>query len=171
MLTKFIKNIIFLIIIALSQSTFSNVKNDSVYTIIRDLVKPTTKVIRTVKLDSAAAFHSKYLVAKHGTGHDEEDRPLTKTPMKRAEKFGDNGLGIYEVCWAGNPNYFRSSVSTKAAIDYFKRSEKHWDIMTRGVSQFSEIRFGYSLIETKEWSACVIIYSTGPEAINNTVGN
>ena len=43
--------------------------------------------------------------------------------------------------------------------------------MTRAVSQFTEIRFGYSLIETKEWSACVIIYSTGPEVINKTVGN
>lgn len=165
------KNIIFFILIILSQSTFSIVKNDSVYTIIRSLVKPSTRVIRTAKLDSAAALHAKYLIAKHGTGHYEEDRPLTKTPMKRAEKYGDNGLGIYEVCWAGNPNYFRSSISTKAAIDYFKRSEKHWDIMTRGVSQFTEIRFGYSLIETKEWCACVIIYSTGPEVINKTVGN
>ena len=165
------KNIIFLIIITLSQSTFAIEKNDSVYTIIKSLVKPTTKVTRTAKLDSAAALHANYLIAKHGTGHYEEDRPLTKTPMKRAEKYGDHGLGIYEVCWAGDSNYFGIPFSTKAAIYYFKNSEKHWDIMTRAVSQFTEIRFGYSLIETKEWSACVIIYSTGPEVINKTVGN
>lgn len=168
MLTKFIKNIIFLIIIALSQSTFSNVKNDSVYTIIRGLVKSTTKVIRTAKLDSAA-FHAKYLIAGKKTGHYEEEYPLTRTPMKRAEKFGDEGLGIYEVCWAGTPGYLPSSV--KADIYYFKTSDKHWYIMTSAVSEFTEIRFGYSRIETKDWSVCVIIYSTGPEVINNRVGN
>ncbi len=171
MLTKFMKNIIFLIIIALSQSTFSNVINDSVYTIIRGLVKPNTKVTRTAQLDSAATLHAKYLIAGKNTGHYEEEYPLTRTPMKRAEKFGDEGLGIYEVCWAGTPEYGNLPSSVKAAIYHFKISEKHWDIMTRVVSQYTEIRFGYSRIETKDWSVCVIIYSTGPEVINNTVGN
>jgi hypothetical protein len=85
--------------------------------------------------------------------------------MSRAEKFGDQGLGIYEVCWAGTPQYGNLPASTKAAIHYFKLSDAHWDIMTRAVSQFTEIRFGYSRIETKDWSVCVIIYSTGPEPI------
>jgi hypothetical protein len=85
--------------------------------------------------------------------------------MRRAEKFGDNGLGIYEVCWAGTPRYGNSPKTPREDIEYFRSSDKHWDIMTRAVSQFTEIRFGYSRIETKDWSVCVIIYSTGPEPI------
>jgi hypothetical protein len=159
------KKLIIIGLFAISPFANAQVKTDSVYTIIRGLVKPSTKVTRTANLDSAATLHAKYLIAKHGTGHYEEDRPLTKTPMKRAEKFGDRGLGIYEVCWAGDPAYPGIPASTKAAIYYFKSSEKHWDIMTQAVSQFTEIRFGYSRIETKDWSVCVIIYSTGPEPV------
>jgi hypothetical protein len=142
-----------------------DIKIDSVYLVIRELVAPSTRITRTSKLDSAAAFHANYLIAGKKTGHYEEDQPLTKTPMRRAEKFGDGGLGIYEVCWAGATKYNSQPNSVKGAIHYFKFSDKHWDIMTRGVSQFSEIRFGYSRIESKDWSVCVIIYSTGPEPI------
>ena len=157
------KKLIIIGLFALSPLAKAQVKTDSVYTVIRELVAPNTKVTRTAKLDSAAILHANYLIAGKETGHYEEDRPLTRTPMKRAEKFGDQGLGIYEVCWAGDPAYGNLPASTKAAIHYFKLSAKHWDIMTRAVSQFTEIRFGYSRIETKDWSVCVIIYSTGPE--------
>jgi hypothetical protein len=159
------KKLIIIGILALSPLAKAQVKTDSVYTVIRELVAPNTKVTRTAKLDSAAAFHANYLIAGKKTGHYEEDRPSTRTPMSRAEKFGDQGLGIYEVCWAGTPQYGNLPASTKAAIHYFKLSDAHWDIMTRAVSQFTEIRFGYSRIETKDWSVCVIIYSTGPEPI------
>lgn len=145
--------------------TNRDIKIDSVYFVIRELVAPSTKITRTSKLDSAAAFHANYLIAGKKTGHYEEDQPLTKTPMRRAEKFGDEGLGIYEVCWAGTTKYSSQPKSVREAIHYFKISDKHWDIMTRAVSQFSEIRFGYSRIESKDWSVCVIIYSTGPEPI------
>jgi hypothetical protein len=159
------KKLIIIGIFALSPLAKAQVKTDSVYTVIRELVAPTTNVTRTAKLDSAAAFHANYLIAGKKTGHYEEDRPSTKTPMRRAEKFGDQGLGIYEVCWAGTPRYGNLPASTKDAIYYFKLSDAHWDIMTQAVSQFTEIRFGYSRIETKDWSVCVIIYSTGPEPI------
>ncbi len=156
-----------LILVFINVSSFAHakaqVKTDSVYTVIRELVAPTTKITRTAKLNSAAEFHAKYLIAGKKIGHYEEECPLTKTPMRRAEKFGDQGLGIYEVCWAGDPIYPAIPTSTKAAIYYFKTSDKHWDIMTRAVSQYTEIRFGYSRIETKDWSVCVIIYSAGPE--------
>lgn len=159
------KKLIIIGIFALSPLAKAQVKTDSVYTVIRELVSPNTKVTRTSKLDSAAVLHAKYLIASKKTGHYEEDRPQTRTPMKRSEMFGDRGLGIYEVCWAGDPNYSSIPASTKSAIYYFKLSDKHWDIMTRGVSQFTEVRFGYSRIETKDWSVCVIIYSTGPEPV------
>ena len=159
------KKLLIIGIFAISSLAKAQVKTDSVYTIIRGLVNPATSVTRTANLDSAAALHANYLITNHKTGHYEEDRPLTKTPMKRAERFNDQGLGIYEVCWAGDPTYPGIPASTKAAIHYFKLSDKHWDIMTNSVSQFTEIRFGYSRIETKDWSVCVIIYSTGPEPV------
>jgi uncharacterized protein YkwD len=156
-----------LILVCINVSSFAHakaqVKTDSVYTVIRELVAPTTKITRTAKLNSAAEFHAKYLIAGKKIGHYEEDCPSTKTPMNRAEKFGDKGLVMGEVCWAGDPIYPGIPSSTKAAIYYFKTSDKHWDIMTNFVSQFTEIRFGYSRIETKDWSVCVIIYSAGPE--------
>ena len=156
-----------LILICINVSSFAHakaqVKTDSVYTVIRELVAPTTKITRTAKLNSAAAFHANYLIAGKKIGHYEDDCPLTRTPMNRAKKFGDKGLGMGEVCWAGDPIYPGTPSSTKAAIYYFKTSDKHWDIMTNFVSQFTEIRFGYSRIETKDWSVCVIIYSVGPE--------
>ena len=156
-----------LILVCINVSSFAHakaqVKTDSVYTVIRELVAPTTKITRTAKLNSAAEFHAKYLIAGKKIGHYEEDCPSTKTPMNRAKKFGDKGLGIGEVCWAGDPIYPGTPSSTKAAIYYFKTSDKHWDIMTNFVSQFTEIRFGYSRIETKDWSVCVIIYSAGLE--------
>lgn len=159
------KKLLIIAFIAISPFAKAQVKIDSVYSVIRGLVNPSTKVTRTAQLDSAAALHAKYLIAGKKTGHYEEEYPLTRTPMKRAEKFGDEGLGIYEVCWAGTPEYGNLPTSVKAAIYYFKSSEKHWDIMTRAVSQYNEIRFGYSRIETKDWSVCVIIYSTGPEPV------
>jgi len=157
------KNLLIIIIFAISSLAKAQVKTDSVYTVIRELVAPTTKITRTAKLNSAAEFHAKYLIAGKKIGHYEEDCPSTKTPMNRAEKFGDKGLVMGEVCWAGDPIYPGIPSSTKAAIYYFKTSDKHWDIMTNFVSQFTEIRFGYSRIETKDWSVCVIIYSAGPE--------
>lgn len=159
------KKLIIIGLIIVSPLAQAQTQIDSVYTLVRGLVAPSTKVTRTSKLDSAAALHANYLIAGKKTGHYEEDRPQTRTPMKRAERFGDAGLGIYEVCWAGDPNYTGIPASTKSAIYYFKLSDKHWDIMTRGVSQFTEVRFGYSRIETKDWSVCVIIYSTGPEPV------
>ena len=159
------KKLIIIGLIIVSPLARAQTQIDSVYTLVRGLVAPSTKVTRTSKLDSAAALHANYLIAGKKTGHYEEDRPQTRTPMKRAERFGDAGLGIYEVCWAGDPNYTGIPASTKSAIYYFKLSDKHWDIMTRGVSQFTEVRFGYSRIETKDWSVCVIIYSTGPEPV------
>ncbi len=164
-----------LILVFINVSSFAHakaqVKTDSVYTVIRELVAPTTKITRTAKLNSAAAFHANYLIAGKKIGHYEEECPLTKTPMRRAEKFGDKGLGIYEVCWAGAPNYGNLSASVRSAIYYFKTSDKHWYIMTNAVSQFTEIRFGYSRIETKDWSVCVIIYSTGPEPVQQYINN
>lgn len=159
------KNLIIIAAFIISPIINAQVKVDPAYAVIKELVSPSTKVTRTVSLDSAAAFHARYLIAGKTIGHYQEGQPLTKTPMKRAERFGDMGLGIYEVCWAGDPTYPGIPTSTKAAIYYFKRSDKHWDIMTRAVSQFTEIRFGYSRIETKDWSVCVIIYSTGPELV------
>lgn len=159
------KKLIIIGLIIVSPLARAQTQIDSVYTLVRGLIASSTKVTRTSKLDSAAALHANYLIAGKKTGHYEEDRPQTKTPMKRAERFGDAGLGIYEVCWAGDPNYTGIPASTKSAIYYFKLSDKHWDIMTRGVSQFTEVRFGYSRIETKDWSVCVIIYSTGPEPV------
>jgi len=159
------KKLLIIGIFAISPLAKAQVKTDSVYTVIRELVAPTTKITRTAKLDSAAAFHANYLIAGKKTGHYEEEYPLTKTPMRRAEKFGDEGLGIYEVCWAGTPKYGGLPASSREAIYYFKISKAHWDIMTSAVSQFTEIRFGYSRIETKDWSVCVIIYSTGPEPV------
>ncbi len=136
--------------------------NDSVYNIIRQLISPSTKLTRTSKLDSASAFHANYLIETKKVSHYEYDRPQTQTPMKRAQKFGDSGMGIYEVCWGGTPKYEKIPKTQREAIHYFKNSDKHWDIMTRAVSQFTEIRFGYCRIETEDWSVCVIIYSTGP---------
>lgn len=159
------KKLIILIFIVTSSIANAQIQRDSVYTVVRGLISPTTKVTRTSALDSAAALHAQYLVLNKKSGHYEEDRPQTKTPMRRAEKFGDDGLGIYEVCWAGTPAYENLPNTTSEAIYYFKLSQSHWDIMTRGVSQFTEVRFGYSRIETKDWSVCVIIYSTGPEPV------
>jgi hypothetical protein len=161
------KQLIIIIFFAISPIVNAQIKVDSVYTVIRELVAPSTKVTRTPNLDSAAAFHARYLIADKKTGHYQEDCPLTKTPMRRAEKFGDNGLSIYEVCWAGTPKYGNSPKTPREGIEYFRTSDKHWDIMTRVVSQFTEIRFGYSRIETKDWSVCVIIYSTGPEPVQS----
>lgn len=160
------KKLLIIGIFAISHIVNAQIKVDSAYAVIRELVAGSTKVTRTPNLDSAAAFHATYLIAGKKTSHYEEEWPLTKTPMCRAKKFGDNGLGtIYEVCWAGTPKHNNSIKTTREAIEYFRASDKHWDIMTRAVSQFTEIRFGYSRIETKDWSVCVIIYSTGPESI------
>ena len=161
------KKLLIIGIFAISPLAKAQVKTDSVYTVIRELVAPSTKITRSANLDSAAAFHANYLISGKKTGHYEEECPLTKTPMRRAEKFGDEGLGIYEVCWAGTPKYGNLPASVRSAIYYFKLSDKHWDIMTKSVSQFTEIRFGYSRIETKDWSVCVIIYSTGPEPVGS----
>ena len=161
---RYMKNLLIIGIFAISSLANAQVKTDSVYTLIRELVAPTTKITRTAKLNSAAEFHAKYLIAGKKIGHYEEDS-LTRKPINRAKKFGDKGLVIGEVCWAGDPIYPGTPSSTKAAIYYFKTSDKHWDIMTNFVSQFTEIRFGYSRIETKDWSVCVIIYSAGPEPV------
>ena len=164
---RYMKNLLIIGIFAISSLANAQVKTDSVYTLIRELVAPTTKITRTAKLNSAAKFHAKYLIAGKKIVHVEEECPLTRTPMNRAKKFGDKGLGIGEVCWAGDPIYPGTPSSTKAAIYYFKTSDKHWDIMTRAVSQYTEIRFGYSRIETKDWSVCVIIYSVGQSKFNH----
>lgn len=159
------KKLIIIALFTFGQLANAQIANDSVYSVIRELISPSTKVTRTANLDSAAALHARYLIAGKKTGHYEEDCPQTKTPMRRAEKFGDNGLGIYEVCWAGTPKYGVLPKTTREAVYYFTVSQAHWDIMTKGVSQFTEVRFGYSRIETKDWSVCVIIYSTGPEPV------
>jgi hypothetical protein len=156
------KKLLIIGIFAVSPLAKAQVKTDSVYTVIRELVAPTTKVIRTAALDSAATFHARYLIAGKTVGHYQDGLPLTKTPMLRAQTFGDDGLRIYEVCWAGTPKYGTLPKTHREAIEYFKTSDKHWDIMTRAVSQFTEIRFGYSRIETSDWSVCVIVYSTDP---------
>ena len=158
---NYIKKLLIIAIFAFGFIAPAQKNNDSVYTVIRQLISSSTKLTRTSRLDSAAAFHANYLITGKKICHYEDDRPLTRTPMKRAKKFGDMGQGIYEVCWAGTPKYENIPKTTREAIHYFKISDKHWDIMTRAMSQYDQVRFGYSRIETEGWSVCVIIFSTG----------
>jgi len=160
------KRLIILGALLISISANAQVAKDSVYLLIRSLISPATNVVRTANLDSAAAFHARYLISNKTSGHLEPDSPTTYTPMRRAEKFGDWGIGVYEVCWTGNPDY-NLPTSIKGSIDLFKISEKHWYIMTEGVSDQSKVRFGYSFIQGKDWVACVIIYSVGPQVKYN----
>ena len=148
-----------------SISTIANSQNvdNAVFKEIRNLINPKVHVKRTPNLDAAAKFHAEYLILHATTGHLQIDSPNTKTPMRRAEKFGDFGMGVYEVCWAGTNKYNNLPKTAKEAIEYFKISEKHWDIMTRSMSERDSVRFGYSLINNNKWCACVIIYSTGPQ--------
>jgi hypothetical protein len=146
-----------------SHIALSQVQKDSVFFIIRNLINSKVHVTRTQNLDAAAKFHAEYLVLHKASGHLQVDSPNTKTPMRRAEKFGDYGLGVYEVCWSGTMKYKNLPNTPKDAIMYFKISDKHWDIMTRAMSERDTVRFGYSLTMDKDWAACVIIYSTGPQ--------
>jgi hypothetical protein len=43
------------------------------------------------------------LIDHKQVGHTEDDLPALKTPMLRAEKYGDKGRAFYEVCWSGTP--------------------------------------------------------------------
>ena len=135
---------------------------DSVFHLIKSLVNSNTSVVRTKNLDSAAALHANYLIANKTSGHFEPEYKSTNRPMQRAEKFGDWGMGIYEVCWSGIPSNLTPN-TIEGSINLFKNSEKHWYIMTKAVSNHTMIRFGYSFIQTQDWVACVIIYSTGPQ--------
>jgi len=160
------KRLIILGALLISISANAQVAKDSVYLLIRSLISPATNVVRTANLDSAAAFHARYLISNKTSGHLEPDSPTTYTPMRRAEKFGDWGMGVYEVCWTGMPGY-NMPTSIKGSIDLFKISEKHWYIMTTAMSNRTDVRFGYSFIQGKDWVACVIIYSCGPQVKSN----
>lgn len=158
------KKLLILGLILISPLAYAQTRSnaDSVYVVIKSLISPSTTISRTSALDSAAELHAKYLIAGKKSGHYQEDKPQTLSPMRRAEKFGDAGLTVYEVCWAGTPKYGTLPTSDRGAIYYFEISESHWNIMTSAVSQFKEVRFGYSRLETLDWSVCVIIYSVGP---------
>ena len=108
-------------------------------------------------------LHARYLVNHHKTGHLEEDQAHLKTPMKRAEHFGDTGMGVYEVCWAGPSN---DKKSIEASIYYFKTSPMHWYIMTEALSRFDKVRFGFAKLLSNSWNTCVIIYSVGSVGFN-----
>ena len=160
----------FVLFFILSIPTIVNSQDgyDDVFKEIRSLINPKVHVKRTRNLDAAAKFHAEYLILHAAIGHLQIDSPNTKTPMRRAEKFGDFGMGVYEVCWAGTNKYNNLPKTAKEAIEYFKISEKHWDIMTRAMSERDSVRFGYSLVNNNNWCACVIIYSTGPQVIDNS---
>lgn len=155
-----------LIILGAILITISARAQDSVSILIKRLVDPRVLITRTSELDSAAAFHANYLVANRAAGHIEE-APNPKTPMRRAEKFGDWGQAVYEVCWVSekiHPKFYAHPTSTEKKIEFFKESQAHWNTMTIEMSQHKEVRFGYSFIEGLDWVACVIIYSVGPQA-------
>lgn len=156
------KRILVFMFLILNYCVLAQHPKDSVFYLLKALINPTVIVNRTPNLDSAAAYHAKYLISKSTSGHFEPEFPATYSPMKRAEKFGDWGMGVYEVCWSGMPgNQIPNSVM--GSIQLFKTSEKHWHIMTEAMSNRTVVRFGYSFIRSPNWVACVIIYSTGPE--------